>query len=523
MARDPRRLAGAVAAAAGVAVALLASGCGAGASRRSVAPKVALPRGALRLSLGASERHVPRGFLGLSIEFQAIRAYTGSDPHAINPVLEALVRGLSPGQAPVLRIGGDSTDVSYVPGPGVTPPRFVAYRLTDGWLATTSALAHDLGARMTLGLNLAADEPALDAAEARAYLHWFGRGSIAALEIGNEPNLYAQIAELVLPDGHHVKARAPGFGPARYAAEIRAVTAALPRTDPAWTFSGPALSAGEDPDAAGPWTTRMAALLRAAPAQRTLTVHRYPMLRCFTGPASPEYPTIGRLLSSYSTSELAAGVRQWVQVAGAQGRAVRVDELNSVACSGKAGVSNTFASALWATDVLFSLLQGGVDGVNVHTLPGAAYELFAFDHHRGRWQARVAPEYYGLKLFAQAAPVGSRLLSVTGAEHSRSLSVWATQAGDGRDRLVLIDKDPGHARTVAVAMPRGARSATVERMTAPSVSAPRGETLGGRTFGALTDSGRLAAPITVPAPRARDGKVVVRVAGGSAALVTFAP
>jgi hypothetical protein len=86
---------------------------------------------------------------------------------------------------------------------------------------------------------------------------------------------------------------------------------------------------------------------------------------------------------------------------------------------------------------------------------------------------------------------------------------------------VLIDKDPGHARTVTVAMPRGARSATLERMTASSVAATGGVRLGGRTFGALTASGRLAAPVTVPAPRARGGRVVVRLPGGSAALVTF--
>jgi hypothetical protein len=510
-----------------LAVALIAGGCGAGASHRSPSPRsasrlVPVPRGAVHLTLGASGRLVPRGFLGLSIEFPAIRAYTGSDPHAVNPVFEALVRGLSPGQAPVLRIGGDSTDLAYVPAPGVTAPDFVgAYRLTNGWLATTAALAHDLGARMTLGLNLAADEPALDAAEAGAYLHWFGRGSIAALEIGNEPNLYAQIAEFLLPDGHHVTARSPGFRPADYAREVAAVTAALPRTDPAWSFSGPALAASEDPDAAGAWTTRMGALLRAAPAQRTLTVHRYPLLKCFTHPGQLRYPTLGHLLSPYSTSGLASGVRQWVQIAGAQGRAVRVDELNSVACRGEAGVSNTFASALWATDVLFSLVQAGVAGVNVHTLPGAAYEPFAFDRHRGRWQAHVEPEYYGLKLFAQAAPLGSRLLPVAEAEHSGSLSVWATQARDGRDRLVLIDKDPGHARTVAVAMPRGMRSASLERMTAPSVAATGEVSLGRRTFGAVTGSGRLAAPVTMPAPRARGGTVVVRVPGGSAALVTF--
>jgi hypothetical protein len=520
MARDPRRLAGAVAVA--LAAALLGSGCGASASRRSAAQAVPVPRGALNLTLGASDRAIPRGYLGLSVEFPAIRAYTGSDPRAINPVFEALVRGLSPGQAPVLRIGGDSTDASWVPAPGVTAPRYDAYRLTDGWLATTAALAHDLGARMTLGLNLAADEPALDAAEAGAYLHWFGRRSIAGLEIGNEPNLYAQIAELGLPDGRVVTARARGFGPADYAHEVAAVTSALPPTDPAWSLDGPALAAGEDPDAAGAWTMGMGAVLRPAPAQRTLTVHRYPLEKCFfAGRSSPQYPTIDHLLSPYSTTGLAAGVRLWVKLAGAQGRAVRVDELNSVACRGKAGVSDTFASALWATDVLFSLLQAGVAGVNVHTLPGAAYEPFAFDRHGGRWQAHVEPEYYGLTLFAQATPIGSRLLTVAGAEHSGSLSVWATQSPDGSDRLVLIDKDPGHARTVAVAMPRGTRSATLERMTAPSVAATGGVRLGGRTFGALTDSGRLAAPVTVPAPRARGGKLVVRVAGGSAALVTF--
>jgi hypothetical protein len=518
MARDPRRLAGAVAVA--LAAALVVSGCGGSASRRS--PLVPVPRGAVRLTLGANGRLVPRGFLGLSIEFPAIRAYTGSDPHAVNPVFEALVRGLSPGQAPVLRIGGDSSDLAYVPAPGVTAPDFVgAYRLTNGWLATTAALAHALGARMTLGLNLAADEPTLDAAEARAYLHWFGRRSIAALEIGNEPNLYAQIPEFLLPDGHHVTARSPGFGPASYAREVTAVTAALPRTEPAWSLAGPALAASEDPDAAGAWTTRMGTLLRDAPAQRTLTVHRYPLLKCFTHPGQLQYPTIGHLLSPYSTSGLAAGVRQWVKIAGAEGRVVRIDELNSVACKGEAGVSDTFASALWATDVLFSLANAGVDGVNVHTLPGAAYAPFAFDRHRNHWQARVAPEYYGLKLFAQAAPPGSRLLTVAGAAHSRSLSVWATRSLGGSDRLVLIDKDPGHARTVTVAMPRGARSATLERMTASSVAATGGVRLGGRTFGALTASGRLAAPVTVPAPRARGGRVVVRLPGGSAALVTF--
>jgi hypothetical protein len=76
---------------------------------------------------------IASGFLGFSLEFQAVRAYTGSDPAHINPVLVQLIRNLTPAQAPVLRIGGDSTDVSYAPAPGVKPPGYVGYRLTPSW------------------------------------------------------------------------------------------------------------------------------------------------------------------------------------------------------------------------------------------------------------------------------------------------------------------------------------------------------------------------------------------------------
>src|SRR5205807_8152509 len=58
------------------------------------------------------------------------------------------------------------------------------------------------------------------------------------------------------------------------------------------------------------------------------------------------------------------------------GLPLRVDEINSVACGGAAGVSNTFASALWALDTMFALVRTGVDGVNVHTFQGATYRLF---------------------------------------------------------------------------------------------------------------------------------------------------
>ena len=47
--------------------------------------------------------------------------------------------------------------------------------------------------------------------------------------------------------------------------------------------------------------------------------------------------------------------------------------MNSVACGGKAGVSDTFASALWALDALFAVARSGADGVNLHMFPRARY------------------------------------------------------------------------------------------------------------------------------------------------------
>ena len=105
-----------------------------------------------------------------------------------------LVRNLAPGQAPVLRIGGDSTDWTWWPTPGIARPRGVRFTLTDRWLAVTQALAATLRARLILGLNLEANSPALAAAEAaRADQRDRARRAMRALELGNEPDLYSTL------------------------------------------------------------------------------------------------------------------------------------------------------------------------------------------------------------------------------------------------------------------------------------------------------------------------------------------
>ena len=53
--------------------------------------------------------------------------------------------------------------------------------------------------------------------------------------------------------------------------------------------------------------------------------------------------------------------------------------MNAVSCGGVRGVSDTFASALWALDTLFEFSRVGVDGVNFHTVPNTINELISAD------------------------------------------------------------------------------------------------------------------------------------------------
>ncbi len=469
----------------------------------------------LTVTARPSGQAIRPGFLGLSFEFPAVRAYTGSDPGQINPVLVALIRNLTPRQRPVIRIGGDSTDISYVRAPGVRVPPFVGYEVTPSWMATTSALAHRLHARMILGLNLAANQPALDAAETRDFVRYFGVRSIAALEIGNEPNVYGKLTKFLMAGGAKLKVRPKGYGYPTYRRQFRAIAAAVPRLP----LAGPALTSGPAPGR-GSWIQTVPDFLKSRRVA-IMTVHRYPLRNCYVPPSSPQYATVANLLSGYSTTTLAASLGGWVRLAHAHHRPLRLDELNSVACRGASGVSDTFASSLWVVDALFALARVGVDGVNIHSLPGAAYEPFAFSDAGGRWSAQVRPLYYGLQMFAQAAPPGARLLDLQGAQSGDGLSAWATRDPGGGRHVVLINKSETSNRTVKLGLAHGtAVPVSVERLQAPSVYSRTGVTLGAASYGSRTYTGRLAPPRT-QSITASDGTYTISVPRGSAALVTF--
>jgi hypothetical protein len=448
------------------------------------------------------------GFTGVSLEYNALHVYTGRNPLAVNPVLVALLRGLAPGAAPVLRIGGNSADFSWWPLRGQVPPTPVKYALTPGWLRTTQALAAQTGAKLIMGVNMAGNRPALAVAEARAFLQGIGRRYIQDFEVGNEPDLYGAFADYRDRRGKVFRARSPKYSFNAFLSDFTHWRSALPTVP----LAGPAF-------AELTWLSSLGRLFKSAPTLKVVTVHRYPLRAGVTDPTSPIYPSIANLLKDSSAAGLAAGLAPYVATTHARGLQFRVDELNSASNSGQAGMSNTFASALWMLDTLFNLADVGVDGINVHTLPGAAYELFTFSQSHGTWQAFVHPEYYAMLMFDQAFPAGGRLLPV-GAP-SGPLKIWATRGADGHTRVVLINKDTANGYAVQVGVPGAGTGsqASLESLSAPSASATSGVTLGGQTFGNATTTGTLPPPQTQPVT-AVAGAYTVAVPAASAVLLT---
>jgi Glycosyl hydrolase family 79 C-terminal beta domain len=468
------------------------------------------PAAAVTIDPGPRYGLLPRAFLGLSIEYPALEAYAGTDPSSLDPVFEQLIRNLAPGQSPVLRIGGNSADRTWWPVAGVSRPAGVTFDLTRQWLGVTRALAQTLGAQLILGLNLEQDSPQVAAAEARALINGVGRPAVRALELGNEPDLYPAFP-WYSADGHPVLGRPKSYDEAAFSRDFAGFTGALPHVP----LAGPSLSGMM-------WTRDLGQFLAAEPHLGLVTLHRYPLQVCLTPRTSARYPTIARLLSPATSTQLAASFAPYVALARARGLSLRVDELNTVSCGAEPAVSQSFASALWVLNTLFGLASVGVSGVNVHTFPGAGYELFDVSHAGGQWKAAVSPEYYGMLLFADATPAGSRLLAASPTGIA-GVNLWATRATDGTVRVVLTNDDSS-AHELAVRMPGQWGSATLVRLTAPSASARRGVTLAGQSFGAQTSTGRLAGRTQVASvPSQDDDRYAIALPAASAAMLVLAP
>ena len=490
-----------------VVLAALQSGAAPAAVGHHAQGRVSVAEPTVTVGRALPVQPVKPGFLGLSIEYSALGSYAGTDPSAVDPVLVHLIRNLTGGGPTVLRIGGNSTDRTWWPVAGVSRPPGADYTLTQDRLAVGAALARATNARLILGVNFEANSTTEAAAESRAMMTYIGPSLIDGLELGNEPENYGG-TWWYKRDGKEVFSRSQNWDFQSYLRDYRHIADALGRVP----LAGPATgSIG--------WMRHLGEYLDRERVS-VVTLHRYPLQSCGPRPGSPKYPTIPNFLSARASRGLANQLREYVAVAHAHGKLVRNAEMNSVSCGPARGSANTFASALWALDTMFAMASVGLDGVNVHTYQGLIDQLFAIKQVGSQWQGYVAPEYYGLLMFAQATPPGSRLLGVSGTPGISTLRAWATRTPTGQTHVVLINDDTNHSQGVSLRLP-GTRAGTIERLQAPSVRSTVGVTIGGQTFGSQTATGLVPGPYHVNRVVASAGTFRVSLPAASAAMLSF--
>jgi hypothetical protein len=437
----------------------------------------------------------PATFVGLALENGTIPEWVGDGRSArrVDPVLVELVRTLDPTGDPVIRVGGQSTDRSWWPVPGMTKPLGITQALTPAWTTDVRSLAQALHARLIVGVNLEADSRAVSRHEADELVNRIGTPFLDALEIGNEPGQYTGIPWYERLDGkvypwyeRHVGkpvfSRPSSYDETDFLAEYRHTLSVLPRQ-----------VAIAGPDAAGNnWLPSFRRFVSPRGRVKILDSHAYALSNCITNPGSPAYPSIPHLLTVSAWHGILDDVLSSVALAHRDGLQFRIDEMGSVTCDGKAGVSNTMASALWVTNALMYAAREGVDGVNLHTYPHSSNGLFDISRSSHGWRAQIHPLFDGAAMFERADPAGARELRLS-SDGPPTLQTWATIGADDQVRVLIVDT--GARRTVTIRAPVnfGSRTGSVQRLLAPSVASTRGLTLGGRAVDTTT-TGKLPAP-----------------------------
>jgi hypothetical protein len=463
---------------------------------------------------------LPTGFLGVALEVSTIPQWVGdaTTPAQVNPVLVQLLRNLNPVGSPSIRIGGQSTDRSWWPVPNLNDPAGVTYAIGTSWAKAALLLAERLDAQYIMSVNLEADSTRVTQYEAYQLLDVIGTKYIKDFEIGNEPDLYTHTPWYRVQKGKRVPwyvrigtpyyARPANFDEADFLAEWQQSLAVLP---PGVPVAGPDTASAQ-------WIGPFSALMGHTNRIGMLDSHAYALFNCVTDPSNPKYPSIPHLLAQSAATRIVRGATEFAPTAEHAGIPFRIDEMGSVSCDGHAGVSDTFASALWATDALFEAVRAGVSGVNLHSFPDSSNGLFDLADTASGWVADVHPIYYGALMFAQADPEGARMLTIASGSPS-TLRIWATIGQDHRVRVLLINAGPHRVVTIHAPTGFGRRDGSVERLLAPSVGASTGETIGGQTL-AGTTSGDVPAP-TVQTARPRSTGYTIAAPADSETLLTL--
>jgi hypothetical protein len=435
--------------------------------------------------------------MGLSHEWGNSQDWIGDSRKGANMPYRQLLSNLTAfGSGPlILRIGGDSTDSRKEP--------------TGTTLLPFAEVAKAVNTKFILGVNLGSGNPDLAVDLVKAYVTQMPPGSIYAIEVGNEPDLYDKNG--LRSSSYRMQDYYADFD--NWKAHIQPLLpAGVKFSGPAWTtipFHAPWAWPGM-PGNVQTFATREAGSVSV------FTQHYYA-----TNPEA--HPPQDFFLKPEEATEGPRAAAPAVAVAHANGMLFRMGEMGAISEAGVHGTSDAFGSALWAVDTMFEYANVGVDGINWLTSDGNYDSPFYIVHNWSKGVSTytltsVTPLYSGLLFFQAATPNQSRFLPVNVSTRA-NLKAWATLDASGTARVVILNKDEFQAGTVAINMP-GYSRASVLRLLAPSYKSTTRVTFAGQTFDGSTD-GAPHGERTVENIAGVGGVFQIPVAVTSGALVVF--
>ena len=427
---------------------------------------------------------IPPNFASFSLEPYTLADWADKQPKPVSPTFLNLMRQLHPtpdSPGPTLRIGGNSGDMSsYNPHHSKRPVmpygRQLWFDWTDSDVARMGEVAEALNGKLVLGVNFRTPGNASVAiGQLQAVERLIGWSRIAAIEIGNEPDVY-----------EWTQLRPANYSLSTYTTEwlyyAQSLHAALPDM-PGPIFQGGAFGTL---NWAASWRSYLS---RARNYLKSVSFHYYPLSLCQGGT-----PTINRLLSDYASQGAArqllrtnalTNIRQY-------GLPLVVSEGSSVSCGRIPGVSNSYASALWAIDEMLIDASIGIQSWHFHYAGGNSTLTYSplVRQQRDSQKLTVMPIYYGLRFFALATANYSTVYRVNHTSSDNPhVKVYSLISRQGNIQLVIIHKDATALHdavvTLRVAVPVAFRqlpSARVLRLSAPSATSVDGVRLGGYTY-----------------------------------------
>ncbi|HVW98345.1 MAG TPA: glycosyl hydrolase family 79 C-terminal domain-containing protein [Mucilaginibacter sp.] len=420
---------------------------------------------------------IPETFEGLSFE-NSLLGEDISFLNADNKVLVQLLRNLGPG---IIRMGGATSDFvtwSAVPRDAATPLNTI----TPTDIDRLSALSNAAGWPVMFGLNLGENDARKAAVEA-AYIRQRMGANLYAFQFGNEPDAYGPYEHL----------RYAGYSPADFMAEWENYRQVVGTAVPDASFAGPDIASNNS------WIQAFAG--REYSRVKLLDGHYYE-----TGPATSPAITYNSILSY--NGKLSSLIQSFKAAPGMQQLPFRVTECNNVYGGGKQGVSDVFASALWALDTMWILADNGCQGINFHN--GLRLHYSPIFSENGVLTAR--PEYYAMLAFKYGSSGGRTVAAQV--DQGQYCSAHACLINDICS-VTLINKSIDKDFDFNVIPTRRVSAVNIQRLTAPSITALTGVKFSGSSVSA---DGRFNPGDAEYAP-VNKNSFIVHVPAASAAVV----